>query len=326
MSHLLTNSRLRAERDCPRLGQFLFDERYRPVHEDAPALRFGSAFHTLMEEYWKGSEPVMLRQFMANLALEGMDEYERARLEAVVLRYTEHYERPWLEWDVVSVEQEFKIPLLNPATMAPSRTFELAGKIDDIVKTREGVESEYWVVEHKTTSEPIEAGSKYWQKLHIDHQVSAYFLAAEAAGLRPKGVIYDVVKVPRIAPLEATPEEKRKYTKKTGALYAGQRDRDETPHEYFDRVYKAVTPDHFARAQVTRSQEQILEFMHDAWAQGKAIIERRKWEMAPRNPENCFRFRTCPFFECCSTSSHPKDHPSLYQKVEKAHPELNTVE
>lgn len=70
-----------------------------------------------------------------------------------------------------------------------------------------------YVVEHKTTSAEIGAGSSYWKRLKLDSQVSNYLVGARALGHQPRGVLYDVVRKVRLEPYKATPVEKREYTK-----------------------------------------------------------------------------------------------------------------
>ena len=70
-----------------------------------------------------------------------------------------------------------------------------------------------YVVEHKTTSLEIGAGSSYWRRLTLDSQISNYQVGARSLGHEPIGVIYDVIRKPQIRPLEATLPEKREYTK-----------------------------------------------------------------------------------------------------------------
>jgi len=70
-----------------------------------------------------------------------------------------------------------------------------------------------YVVEHKTTSYEIGAGSPYWKRLTLDSQVSNYLVGARTLGHEPAGVLYDVVRKVRLRPSKATPVEAREYTK-----------------------------------------------------------------------------------------------------------------
>jgi hypothetical protein len=83
--------------------------------------------------------------------------------------------------EVVATEQAFRVPLVNPATGKATPTFELAGKIDGIVRLEDG---RLAVKESKTCSEDLGADSDYWRRLRIDHQITLYMLAARRARVR----------------------------------------------------------------------------------------------------------------------------------------------
>ena len=183
---VLTNSAMSTYRRCQREHQISYVRGYRPVAHGA-ALRFGSAWHLGLEMLWLGGELAEAEE-AACAAVD--DPYEAAKLRALLRGYAAR----WGDdvYDVVSVEQEFTSPLVNPETSAASRTFRLGGKLDVLI--RDGI------VEHKTTSADIGFGSPYWQRLTMDGQVSTYFAGARALGVEPTRCIYDVVKKPALRP------------------------------------------------------------------------------------------------------------------------------
>jgi|GEM_PF-1241617 len=90
------------------------------------------------------------------------------------------------------------------------------------------------VIEHKTASTDVEDGSPYWKRLRLDSQVSNYYDGARALGMPPDGVLYDVIRKPRIKPLKATPVEARKYTKPKSRVCAACKKKGgaaSAPHE-----------------------------------------------------------------------------------------------
>lgn len=139
------------------------------------------------------------------------DEFEIVKAEELL----RGYDARWTEFvqsldGILGVEVSFRYPLVNPETGAKSRTFELAGKIDVIIKW----EGRVWIVEHKTSSEDITPGSKYWRRIRMDGQVSMYYDGAELAlDYEVEGCLYDVLLRPGMNRLLETPEEKRQYTK-----------------------------------------------------------------------------------------------------------------
>lgn len=311
---LLTNSRLRVYRECERKHAIMFQQRIRPIR-DGEALRFGSLIHLGLEAWWRG---LGLEGALEAVACEA-DAFDRIKAEELLRGYDSHWQAP--PDDVVGVEVEFRAPMLNPATGAASRTWMHAGKIDALIP--------FVVVEHKSTSESISDDSDhYWQRLAMDHQISGYVVGAEALGHEIRATLYDVIKKPLTRPLKATPVEDRKYTKATktepSRLYANQREFDETAEEYRLRLREDIAADpekYFQRRVIARMESQILDYRMDAWQAGRAIREAELAGRAPRNPEACFRYGRCPFWDACANGLDLTTSPD-FQIVENLHPEL----
>lgn len=328
---LLTSSRMRKVRDCARLEYMSYVERWKPV-KLSEALRVGTLIHLGLEQWlaarFDGHPDEAFDRAMAAVEGRAVDAYEQARVEEMLWGYDLRWHAEPLE--VFAVESEFRGPLLNPETMAASRTWELAGKIDGIVRAPDG---RLLVMEHKTAGEEIDdAASPYWLKLQMDHQVSIYFLGAEVLGYRVEGCLYDVLKKPGLRPLRATPPEQRKYRKDDGRLYAGQRETDETPDEYRARLRAEIEGNlarYYVRREVPRLSSQLEAAMQDFWSTASMMRELHKAgdakgrHVVPGNPESCHRFGTCPFFEVCAAGVKPEEHPDRFQQSEHAHPELS---
>ena len=90
---------------------------------------------------------------------------------------------------VLDVEREFVAPLVNPSTGASSKTFERGGKIDVMARIGE----DDTIIEHKTSSEDLSAGSIYWQRLRMNTQVASYMVGARALGYTPRSDMFDVL-------------------------------------------------------------------------------------------------------------------------------------
>jgi hypothetical protein len=323
---LLTASRLRAFRTCARLHQLRYVEGWRPIQESEP-LRFGSLFHRGLEAWWRAvAEPAAgpLDSALAAVAGRAADEYEQVRVDELLRGYDARWLADASHYEVLGVESSYRAPLLNPATrFARSRTWQLAGKIDAIVRRRE--DGRVLVVEHKTTAEEIETDDKhYWSTLALDPQISGYCVGAEALGHQVDEILYDVARKPGMRPLRATPLEARKYTK-GGQLYAQQREQDESAEEYRARVraeIDAALPRYFQRRAIPRTQSQIHDYLVDAWQQGRAMRELELARFAPRNADACHRFGTCPFWLACSTGTHPSHHIASYVRDQDVNPEL----
>jgi hypothetical protein len=328
---LLTSSRLRSFRDCPRLHHYKYVEGYRPVRE-SEALRFGTLFHRGLEVWWATRQchaeglhldDVPLDSALVEIRGLAADPFEQARVEELL----RGYDRAWGEeagkYEVLGVERPFEAALLNPASWRASATWRLAGKVDLLLRRRE--DGRVLVCEHKTTSESIEdPAAAYWAKLQMDAQISAYVVGAEALGHQVTDILYDVALRPAQRPLLATPPENRKY-RKDGALYAGQREVDETPEDYRARVRGAIeeSPSRFfQRRVVPRTESQIRDFLADAWMQGRVMRDSERLGLAPRNPDACHRFGTCVFWQACSSGLGPEAFPHEYVRHEDVNPEL----
>lgn len=248
------------------------------------------------------------------------DLYEVARAEVMLRGYHERWrDEPY---QVLAVEQEFCAPLINPDSGWPSRTWQLAGKIDALV--RDLRDDRKLIVEHKTTSTDVGPGSEYLQRLRLDSQISVYFEGAAALGHQVDACLYDVLVKPGQRPLRATPEHARKYTRE-GKLYAAQRDRDETPWEYRTRLVEAIMADpngYYLRAEVVRLEAERNEARAELWQQGRMIQENRLAGRHPRSPDACVRYgRLCEYFPVC-TGEADMWQDARYERATFVHPEL----
>lgn len=318
---LLTNSRLRAFRDCNRLHDLQYVQGFRPVRE-SEALRFGTLIHTALEAWWRAELDPLIEALVA-IRGKAFDAFEQERANAMI----DAYDRRWRDerdlYEVLAVEQEFRAPLVNPATMMPSRTWQIAGKVDVIVRRKS--DGRVLVVDHKTTSDDVQSDDAImWTKLQMDSQASMYVLGAESLGYEVDELLWDVLKKPGQRPKLATPVADRKYTK-DGALYKAQREFDETPAEYGARIREVLSeaPDRFfQRRSFPRLASQIADFMADAWTQAATMRESAALGRSARNVDACHRYGTCPYWVVCSAGGHPSDYPADFVKVENVHPEL----
>jgi len=323
---LLTNSRRTSFADCNRKHYYAYELGRRPI-KTSDALRFGSLIHSALEVWWKTGSVEKVDDFFNGLTER--DEYEIAKAYALMIGYMKAYADDHEHYDVLAVEPEFRAPLLNPDTMGKSQTWELAGKIDVIV--REKSTNRIIIIEHKTTSDIITPESDYWMRLTIDGQISGYFVGVDllaSFGVIPSeanSCLYDVIKKPMMRPALATPEADRKY-KKDGSLYANCRTEDESPEEYFQRVLADIEarPEHyFARRETVRMADDLADYMHDMWSCGRNIREAQLAKRHPRNVNACNRYGTCEYFAvCCKCASIDDD--TQFLTVDNINQELST--
>lgn len=325
MTALLTSSRLKDARACPRLHHLRYDLGYRPA-EDAEALRFGTLAHVGLEAWWRaeadriGSALSALHLQMLG-ASEERDLFSHGRAQALLIGYDARWKHE--PYEVLAVESQFETQLRNPTTGRTSQNWLLAGKLDAVVRDlRDG---RVLVVEHKTATGDISPGSEYWKRLRMDGQVSVYFEGARALGYDVAGCLYDVLGKPGQKPLKATPPEDRKM-KKDGTPYANVRMEDETPDSYRTRILEALAedPNHFfVRGEVTRLDNEMAEHLYDIWQTAQTIRDNEMAGRHARNPDACTRFgRTCSYFDVC-TGVASLDDPQRFRREENVHPELS---
>lgn len=336
-ARVLTNSRFNALRACQRLHHYKYGLGYRPV-ERAHALRFGSLVHDGLEAWSRAErgdaqlealETAVVRARQQN---ETIDDYDLARARVMLTGYHYRWVDEDLEW--LAVEEPFAVPLVNPATSRAARLWTVRGKMDGIARERSS--GFVYVVERKTASGDIGIGSTYWSKLTLDAQVSIYLDAARVLGHDARGVLYDVLGKPALKPYEETPEAERKYTTKpskltdgtvrpAGSLYAGQRERAETPVEFEQRLtlHVAENPDrYFRRGEIVRLADEVEEARFDLWQLAQQLRESERAGRYPRNPGACERYgRLCSYFSVCSRQASLDDQ-TLFRKVKHVHPEL----
>lgn len=338
---VITNSAMRCFRRCSREYYLSYQLGYRALSA-VETLRFGSLIHAALEAWWRATGDRLAAAIEALRPL-AVDEFDVVRAGVLM----QGYDARWRDepFEVVSVEAEFYAPLVNPETDAASRTFELGGKVDVIVRDlRDGLVK---LIEHKTTSDEIGAGSDYWKRLAIDPQISTYFAGARALGHDIAECIYDVIKKPGLRPsqvalldelgskivLDASGARVRTKTGKwreTGDTAQGYvlQTRDETPDEFRQRLTENVAenPDrYYQRGTVVRLEQEELDAAHDTWHTARLVREAELANRWPRNPDACERFgRLCGFFDVC-TGVASIDDAARFQHVANVHQELSEV-
>ena len=310
----LSHSRASCFRACPRKHYLAYELGLRPMDKSL-ALKVGAAFHEAHEAIDRDQDVEQA------IAAHVEDLHDLAMVAAML----DGHLRRWMDdrFEVVATELPFDMALVNPATGRPSPVWRLAGKIDRIVRLRDG---RLALMERKTTSQDFSPGGDYWVKLHLDQQLSIYILAAREMGYDIATVLYDVTRRPALRPLKATPEDKRKY-KANGVLYANQRDRDETPEEFAARIAAdiAAKPDHyFARIEIARLEQDLDGCRSEIWMQQLTIRAMQRAGHWFRNPGSCFTPFPCDYLTICQNRDLETVTPPGFVQVEDVHPELAT--
>lgn len=331
---VLTNSSITTFRRCPREYQYRYVYLIKPTRV-APALQFGKLFHIGLNAWWAATSPHFnkwARALEAMHAVEGVDPFDMAKAHALMAGYTTRWgDEPY---ETVAVEKRFALPVYTAISRAPS--FELRGSIDAVVRQGRvndhlNGEATLYNVEHKTTSSDISPGSGYWRHvIALDSQVSTYNSAAKEMGYDIRATVYDVIRKPELHPMKATPEESKKYTKPTKSepvprLYSGQRESDETPDEYRDRLMADIgsRPNwYFQRNEIVRLEHDDEEHAKDVAHTAEMIRYSEDRDTWPRSPNACQRFgRFCEFHPVCSGET-TIDDGVRYERKTSQHEEL----
>lgn len=292
-----TTSMVKCFKQCRKKYELEYIEELKPL-KTPKALELGILYH-------KGLEMLLCGLDLSNIRGE-LEVYQRNTCEEANLDYDAipvavafemikafYRESGYQNWNLLGVEKRFEV-----STGYGKR---LIGKIDALIE----FEGKHFLVEHKTTSCWASDGNEYLHNLLWDEQPTNYLYAIETMRKNNEidippvaGVFYNIVEKPSIRPLLATPLEKRRYTQ-TGALYANQREFDETPEEYARRVsewYKEKNRVH--QHFVHRTPADIEAQIADLNLVFRDMAECEKNETYYRNPAAC-SIIDCPFRPKC---------------------------
>jgi hypothetical protein len=348
---LLTNSRAESYKKCRRREFWEYECQIRR-DQDAKPLRMGTAYHEGLDilKQGKGLEAALsaVAEIYAlnSLIVPQVEwDYERETVLAMVAGYQWRWHESPLNW--VASEASFQVPLVNPDTGARSTLFDLAGKIDGIVKLEDG---RLAVGEHKLLSGDISQESDLWRRMQLDAQVSCYVYGARQLGHQVDTVLYDIARKPTIKPtpvavvddlgakivLDATGRRvktERGQWRQTGDTAKGYtlQTRDMTPDEWCKKLIADIgeRPDYyFARCEVPRLDGDIAEWQAEMWDLQKSLRDSQvnnRWYKT-------VSFATCPncpFFALCTQRFNPSGSDSLpegFAYVENVNPELGIEE
>lgn len=347
MKELLTHSRQDAFKTCRKRHYFAYELGLRRI-DDAKALRMGSAFHDGIEQLGNGASldaacqavrdrygacPVLFDAYGWDIEVE------------TVLRIVCAYQWRWesSELEYVAVEQMFELPLSNPATGKRTTSFNLAGKIDAIVR----IDGRLAVKESKLLGDDIGVDSPLWRRLRIDHQISLYMLAARKLGYPVETVLYDVARKPTIQPSSVPVLDElgakivlnergervrteRGQWRQTGDKEKGYvlQTRPMTVDEWGDKLTNDISerPDfYFGRVEVPRLDQDLAEYEAELWEIQLAIRDAQKsghWYRTV-NKNTC---GYCPYFDVCTSGIKLNGiPPEGFEFVYDRHPELGRM-
>jgi PD-(D/E)XK nuclease superfamily len=313
---IVTTSELKTFQRCQRMHHIRYTLGYKAI-ERAYALDFGTVVHVGLETWWATAGDIA--SVGAALAMA----HSKSQLAPLDLVRADvmlcGYHARWIDEPitVLGVEHEFRVPIRHPD--GRMHHIDLVGKFDALCT----IDGRAYIPEHKTKSEKVDSES-YFEQLRADMQVSNYLIAATELGHEPGGALYDVLVKPD-EPKFATPEENRKYTKE-GKLYARQRDRDESPEEYRERLTADIfsrPTEFYQRATVVRLDAELDSAREDLWDLAGAVYSAPSRSYHPRSPDACRSFgRACDYWGVCWGAGDLEDS-TKYVKLSNPYEELS---
>lgn len=315
-----TNTSLATARRCLTEFDLRYMQQLEPEGADSEALQVGQTWANALDVEHKGGEPYLAIQKRAPSAI-----WEEKIRRLFAAHYWYWKDQPF---KVIETERTFCVEHLG---------VEYEGRLDGIVEMDDGRRG---LLECKTTSDSVDAGSLFWDRLRLDVQVGLYALALP---MLPSFILYDVVRKPTINPKnlsKADVARLRKETQGGGAgIYFGEsftaeqlagpiEEGRESIEMYGARLTADIgnRPDYyFARREVTRTAADYQTLMDNLVSQVEVIEYAQISHNMHRNPDACATFGRCRFFGLCSNNIRPQEgdpSPDGFRRREHLHPEL----
>lgn len=363
---LLTNSSISTYMECPRKYQLAYVEGLRPERE-ADYFRIGGAFHKGQEVLGKTGD---LEQALTAIAdnYKNPPQWVQMYEDRVEAWYFEAVtcmcllRGHWEYWggrmhekppesveiaEVIETEQVFKVAIRDPKTGHATPRFRRGGKIDKIVRLKDG---RIAMKEYKTAGQDIMPGSDYWWRLKIDSQVSGYYAAGIEKAIPIDTNLYDVTRKPSIRPSQVPVLDADGYkwvvlveTGKRVKTVKGDRwkqsvtdsqtekllTRKMEPEEWDQKLMahiRAHPTFYYQRDEVVRTDKDIQDYTEDLWGQQKMIAESQRTGRWPKNTRACISRTTCVFFGLCTgrVSVEDGEVPVGFRRSVSVHEELET--
>lgn len=340
---------------------------------EARPLTIGRTWHSMMEEYWRPVPPLLAGEppaldralavlesaYRAETPTEGLsfdfgdgtpavtaEDPDKAALGAMLREYAKRWPEPSKRWRRV-LHTEIRVaanvvPARNQSATDKaatiSRVTRYGSKLDKVIEDHHG---QFWLVEHKTTSRPLDL----WVAMHryMPQHFRYIWAYLRSYGVRLQGVIFDVVstkappnaaewpvvdkatRLSKTVPAGATVETLEDaltlhgFTIDDQPYYSEIADRlRANPPTYSLEFAVRVSDDEIERAgrelyhagtQIRRWHARVFELrsaiLSDPCAESVvSAVRSRTAEEFPRNGSQCYRFnRPCEFMDLCEYRS-----------------------
>jgi hypothetical protein len=293
------------------------------------ALTFGTLIHDCLHRWHRDHRLDAVLEAIDRACLDRVTHPEinqQWHLATAMMRgYAARYaEEPFI---VDALEQPFVMPIRNPRSGRYSRTFQLAGKIDGLVRW----DGQYYLLEHKTTST---LDGDYLERLWLDQQILLYSLALQRTqNITLAGVIYNVLCKARLQ--QGKGETEAEYDARKAELLAksktgktsAQRKLPESDAEFQERLQAKYTdPAMFHREVILFTPEQYTELEGELWMLTQQFLDAKRHRAFYRNTTQCFAYgRQCAYYPLCRANGAQHVIDTLYER-RPPHEELRQVE
>jgi len=330
MKQILTYSAARKFQSCHKAYFNRYKMNLVPLEQDE-VLFLGSTIHRCLEQWYtrnpdgQWTDDQIMELIDRSYPRRDSDERQKRDwhlAKAMMAGYSRYY--PTEDFEVIDTELEFSVPIINPVSHRPSRSFELRGKVDGLVR----LQDHYFILEHKTAA--LITGD-YIEKLPMDFQINLYALALSRYKKLPiAGVIYNVIQKSRIRQKQGETEAEFNLRRldlllksKTGKSSA-KRQMPETD-EAFQARLQTVYEDRqqYHREILYLSSQDIQKTEQELWEVTQQLLDSQRRKMWSQNTDMCFKYnRPCVYFPLCRAHDNPNVKDNLYTEL-PPHTELS---
>ena len=316
----LTYSAINCWRNCPKKYQHRYIDGLRP-REKPETLAFGSLIHEALEYWYKHTTDDnrlfhvfdLIDERCPNRAHDPVQKNAWCHAKAMFAGYATNH--PTEDFEIVEIEKEFTGEVRNPSTGALSQTFTIAGKVDGIVKGKDGL----YLLEHKTAA-GIDAG--YLDKLWCDTQIALYTNYLREQGYPIIGVIYNVLLKSRLKQKSGETDEEFEARRtilasqnKSGKSTAKQQEA-ESDEDFQARLYDWYSkPEAFHREKIYLSEDRLAMVADEVWEVTQQYLAAKRRDSFLMNTSYCFNWsRPCEYLPYCQSGFNPIVRDNLFEK------------
>lgn len=323
---IVTQTMLKELRRCPMRVYWRYIRELVPFERDAD-LYFGTFIHECQEIWHETHDSGAVQQHI-DWSCDGRADNNDINImwhkaTAMMLGYAVRWPADNENFTVTACEQSFNVPIINPETGKPSRTFVLAGKVDRIAN----YQNKTWLMEFKTAANIDEV---YLDKLSNDFQSRVYKVGyTRETGQHVGGVIYDVLEKSQLKMKAGETEEEFQIryaelcAKNKSGKSTATRNLPESNADYQGRLRDAYTnPEKFHRAFLYFSADKIHQVEAEIWMLTQQFMVMRRNNWFSQNDDSCFMWqKRCPYYLLCHTND-PEPEIALNFEYKSAHSEL----